>query len=330
MKALRRYLPNVNLEEEKIPSETLDKMEVNLEDFLAAYREITPSAMREVYVEVPTVRWSDVGGLDNVKEQLIEAVEWPLKKPEVFKNMGIKPPKGMLLLGPPGCGKTMLARAVATESEANFISIKGPEIFSKWIGESEKAIREVFRRGRMAAPAIIFFDELDSLVPKRGMGYGDSGASERVISQLLTELDGIEALENIVVIGATNRPDIIDPAVLRPGRFDRLIYVPSPDERTRIQIFKTHTKGMPLSKDVNLEELGRMSIGYSGADIEAVCREAALNALRNDMDTNLVTLKDFKDAFDKVKPSLTPDIDNWYRNFAGRFKKERAATPITA
>ncbi|MFH0847975.1 MAG: CDC48 family AAA ATPase [archaeon] len=330
MKALRRYLPNVNLEEERIPAEMLEKMEVNSEDFMGAYREITPSAMREVYIEIPTVRWSDVGGLEKVKEELIEAVEWPLKKPEIFKKMGIKPPKGILLFGPPGCGKTMLARAVATESEANFISIKGPEIFSKWVGESEKAIREVFRKARTAAPAIIFFDELDSLVPKRGMGYGDSGASERVISQLLTELDGIESLENIVVIAATNRPDIIDTAVLRPGRFDRMIYVPSPDERTRVQIFKEHMKEMPLSKDVNLEELARMSIGYSGADIQAVCREAALNALRNDMDTKLVTLKDFKEALERVKPSLSPDMDNWYTSFTGRVRKERAAIPITA
>jgi transitional endoplasmic reticulum ATPase len=224
----------------------------------------------------------------------------------------------------------MLARAVATESEANFISVKGPEIFSKWVGESEKAIREIFRKGRTAAPAIIFFDELDSLVPKRGMGYGDSGATERVISQLLTELDGIEALENVLVIAASNRPDIIDPAVLRPGRFDRLIYVPSPDERTRVEIFKAHTKKMPLSADVNLEELAKMSGGYSGADIEGVCREAALSALRNDLKATEVSLRDFRDAFEKIKPSLSPDIDNWYKSFTGRFKKERAAIAITA
>src|SRR3989441_1072123 len=213
MKALRRYLPEINLEEERVPSGILEKMEVNLEDFMNAYREITPTAMRKVYIEVPTVHWSDVGGLTEVKQQLQEAVEWPLKKPEVFKRVGIRAPKGILLFGPPGCGKTMLARSVATESEANFISIKGPELFSKWVGESEKAIREVFRKGRTAAPSIIFFDELDSVVPRRGTGFGDSGVSERVISQLLTELDGIESLENVVVIGATNRPDIIDPAI---------------------------------------------------------------------------------------------------------------------
>jgi transitional endoplasmic reticulum ATPase len=329
MKALRRYMPEINLEEERIPPHILDKMEVKMEDFIAAYREITPTAMREVYIEVPTVRWTDIGGLDNVKQELMESVEWPLKRPEVFKRMGIKSPKGILLFGPPGCGKTLLAKAVATESEANFITIKGPEIFSKWVGESEKAIREVFRKGRTAAPAIIFFDELDAILPRRGMGYSDSGVSERVISQLLTEMDGIETLENVVVIGATNRPDILDPAVLRPGRFDRLIYVPAPDENTRLEIFKIHTRGMPLSKDVSLEQLAKMTEGYSGADIEAVCREAAMNALRRDIEAKEVTLKDFKDAMEKIKPSVTSDMENWYLSFSKRFKKERAAIPIT-
>jgi transitional endoplasmic reticulum ATPase len=273
MKALRRYIPEINLEEERIPPEILEKMVVKMDDFLSAYREITPTAMREVYVEVPQVHWNEVGGLKQVKQELMESVEWPLKKPEVFKKMGIKPPRGVLLYGPPGCGKTLLARAVATESEANFISIKGPEIFSKWVGESEKAIREVFRKGRTAAPAIIFFDELDAIVPRRGLGYADSGASERVISQLLTEIDGIESLQNVLVIAASNRPDMLDPAVLRPGRFDRLIYVPSPDLDSLKEIFKIHSTGMPLSTDVDLEDLARRAQGYSGADVEAVCRE---------------------------------------------------------
>jgi len=330
MKALRRYLPEINLEEEKIPPETLEKMEVKLEDFMAAYREITPSAMREVYVEVPTVKWEDIGGLLDVKQELIEAVEWPLKKPEVFGRIGVQPPKGILLFGPPGCGKTMLARAISTESEANFISIKGPEIFSKWVGESEKAIREVFRKGRTAAPSIIFFDELDAVVPRRGMGYGDSGATERVISQLLTEMDGIEALQNVVVVGATNRPDILDPAVLRPGRFDRLIYVPPPDERTRLQILKIHMKGMPLAKDVALEDLAAKSIGYSGADLQAVCREAGMIALRNNINAKEVSIRDFNEAMDKIKPSLSPDLENAYLGFAKRFKRERAVMPIAA
>jgi len=256
MKALRRYMPEINLEEERVPPSILEKMVVKMDDFMNAYREVTPTAMREVYVEVPTIHWSDVGGLEQVKNELMEAVEWPLKRPDSFKRMGIRPPKGILLYGPPGCGKTLVARAIATESEANFISIKGPEIFSKWVGESEKAIREVFRKGRTAAPSIIFFDEIDSIVPRRGMGYADSGATERVISQLLTEMDGIETLENVVVIAATNRPDILDPAVLRPGRFDRLIYVPAPDQKTLEQIFKIYT---------DLQDLyGKHAIGQDG------------------------------------------------------------------
>lgn len=331
MKSLRRYMPDINLQEERIPAEVLDKMVVNNDDFESAYREITPTAMREVYVEIPSVHWEDVGGLDQIKQELMEAVEWPIKKPEVFKRMGIRPPKGILLFGPPGCGKTLLARAVATESEANFISIKGPEIFSKWVGESEKAIREVFRKARTAAPAIIFFDELDAIVPKRGFGFADSGASERVISQLLTEIDGIEALQNLVVVGATNRPDILDAAVLRPGRFDRLIYVPSPDNKALKEILKIHTGEMPLSKDVDLDQLARMAAGYSGADIEALCREAAMNALRNDVNAVEVSLRDFKEAMDRVKPSITSDMDAWYQNFAKRSRRERAAvpTPVT-
>ncbi len=329
MKALRRYLPEINLEEERIPTTILEKMEVNVEDFTNAYREITPTAMREVYIEVPSVAWSDVGGLTDVKQELQESVEWPIKKPDAFKRVGIRPPKGILLFGPPGCGKTMLARAVATESEANFISIKGPELFSKWVGESEKAIREVFRKGRTAAPSIVFFDELDSVVPRRGMGFGDSGVSERVISQLLTELDGIESLVNVVVIGATNRPDIIDPAILRPGRFDRLIYVPAPDHTTRLNILKIHTRNMPLAKDVDLEQISSQAAGYSGADLEAVCREAGLISLRRDIDTKSVTIEDFRDGLERVKPSVTPDMENWYHGFTKRFKKERAPVPIT-
>jgi transitional endoplasmic reticulum ATPase len=327
MKALRRYIPEFNLEEERIPPEILEKMVVKMDDFLSAYREITPTAMREVYVEVPQVHWSEVGGLKEVKQELMESVEWPLKKPEVFKKMGIKPPRGILLYGPPGCGKTLLARAVATESEANFISIKGPEIFSKWVGESEKAIREIFRKGRTAAPAIIFFDELDSIVPRRGLGYSDSGASERVISQLLTEIDGIESLQNVLVIAATNRPDILDPAVLRPGRFDRLIYVPSPDFDSLKEIFKIHTHSMPLSRDVDLEELTRKAQGYSGADIEAICREAAIDALREDIEATEVSLRDFNKAMERVGPSITAEDDAWYQKFSKRLRRERAAAP---
>jgi transitional endoplasmic reticulum ATPase len=329
MKALRRYLPQINLEEERIPPNVLEKMEVRMEDFLNAYKEITPTAMREVYIEVPAVHWSDIGGLDKVKQELREAVEWPLKNPEMFKRLGIKPPKGILLYGPPGCGKTLLARAVATESEANFITIKGPEVFSKWVGESEKAIREVFRKARMAAPSVIFFDEFDALVPRRGMGYADSGVTERVISQLLTEIDGIQTLEDVVIIAATNRPDIVDPAVLRPGRFDRLIYVPEPDEKARLEIFQIYTKNMPLAKDVDISHLAEATKGYSGADIEALCREAALNALRRDTNAKEVTRTDFEQALEKIGPSISEDMENWYRNFAKQVRRiKKPATPI--
>ena len=330
MKALRRYLPEINLEEERIPPSVLEKMEIRMEDFLNAYKEITPTAMREVYIEIPAVRWDDIGGLEEVKKELREAVEWPLKNPEVFKRFGIRPPKGILLYGPPGCGKTLLARAVATESEANFITIKGPEVFSKWVGESEKAIREVFRKARMAAPAVIFFDEFDSLVPKRGMGFGDSMVTERVISQLLTEMDGIMRLEDVVVIAATNRPDIIDPAVLRPGRFDRLIYVPAPDEKARLEIFKIYTKNMPLAKDVNLEELARATKGYSGADIEALCREAALNALRRDLNAKEVTKADFDTAMEKIGPSISPEIEEWYKSFMRHVRRVQRPPSLVA
>jgi transitional endoplasmic reticulum ATPase len=323
MKALRRYMPDINLEEERVPPEILEKMVVKEDDFLSAYREITPTAMREVYVEVPSVHWEEVGGLEQIKNELVQSVEWPLKKPEVFKRMGIKPPRGILLYGPPGCGKTLLARAVATESEANFISVKGPEIFSKWVGESEKAIREVFRKARTAAPAIIFFDELDSIIPRRGAGYSDSGATERVISQLLTEMDGIESLQNVVVIAATNRPDILDPAVMRPGRFDRLIDVPAPDTKALMQIFKIHARDMPLSKDVVLQEIAEKAKGYSGADVEALCREAAMNALRENVDAKEVTRKDFDHAMETIKPSINEKMEDYYSQFSERSRKER-------
>jgi len=329
MKALRRYLPEINVEEERVPPSVLEKMEIKMEDFLNAYKEITPTAMREVYVEVPTVKWTDVGGLESVKEELREAVEWPLKNPQVFKRMGIRPPKGILLFGPPGCGKTLLARAVATESEANFITIKGPEVFSKWVGESEKAIREVFRKARMASPAVIFFDEFDSLVPRRGLGYADSGVTSRVISQLLTEMDGIVTLEDVVVIAATNRPDIVDPAILRPGRFDRLIYVPDPDEKARLEILQIYTKGMPLTKDVDLAQLTSMTKNYSGADIDAVCREAGLNALRTDINAKEVSFADFKEALGKIGPTITSNIEAWYKSFIKKaWRMEKPETPV--
>ena len=315
MKALRRYLPQIDLEDKRIPHEVLDKMEVTNQDILDAFREVTPTAMREVYIEAPNVPWTDVGGLEEVKQSLKEAVEWPLKNPEMFKRLGITPPKGILLYGPPGCGKTLLARAVATESEANFISIRGPEIFSKWVGESEKAIREIFRKARMAAPSIIFFDEFDALVPSRGAG-GDSRVTERVISQLLTEIDGLMTLQNVLVIAATNRPDLIDPAVLRPGRFDRRVYVPEPTEEARLKILEIQTKDMPLDDSVSITDLARRMADYSGADIESVVREAAIHALRRSTESSTVTLADFEDALAGTSPSITPDMERWYADIS--------------
>ena len=322
MKALRRYLPQIDLEEKRIPHEVLDQMVVSNDDILGAFREVTPTAMREVFIEIPNVKWEDVGGLEGVKQNLIEAVEWPLKNPDMFKRLGISPPKGILLHGPPGCGKTLLAMAVATESEANFISIRGPEIFSKWVGESEKAIREIFRKARMAAPSIVFFDEFDSLVPGRGIGAGDSRVTERVISQLLTEIDGLITLQNVLVIAATNRPDIIDPAVLRPGRFDRRVYVPPPDEGARLKILEIKTKDMPLDTGVSLRDLAKRMAGYSGADIDSVCREAAINALRKDNQAQKVALKDFEKAMAETTPSITPEMEKWYLETSKRFKEQ--------
>ena len=330
MKALRRYLPEINLaEQQQIPPDLLEKMEVIAEDFSLAFREITPTAMREVYIEIPSVHWTDVGGLDEVKQNLIESVEWPIKYPNRFKQVGIEPPKGVLLYGAPGCGKTLLAKAVATEGEMNFISIKGPEIFSKWVGESEKAIREIFRKGRMAAPSVIFIDEVDSIIPRRGAGYSDSGVTSRVISQLLTEMDGLESLQNVMVIAATNRPDILDPAMLRPGRFDRLIYVPAPDEDSRLEILKIYTKDMPLADDVDFNRLAQETKGYSGADIASLCREAGMHVLRNST-TYHVSMESFRRAMETIGPSITLEMDNWYRNISSTFRKPqlKPATPI--
>jgi transitional endoplasmic reticulum ATPase len=330
MKALRRYLPKIDLSQERIPLEVLEQLEVTMQDFLEAYKEITPSALREVYVEIPNVEWSDIGGLEQVKQELREAVEWPIKHPEAFKRMGIKPPKGILLYGPPGCGKTLLAKAVATESEANFISVKGPEIFSKWVGESEKAIREIFRKARQAAPCIVYFDEIDAIAPIRGLGFGDSVVTERVITQLLTEMDGIQSLENVVVLASTNRPDMLDPALLRPGRFDRLIYVPPPDYEARLEIFKVHTRNMPLAEDVDLQQLARMTEGYSGSDIEAVCREAGMLALRENINAERVEMRHFVEALKRVYPSITEDMVKSYRAWAERLRHylQRGRSPM--
>jgi transitional endoplasmic reticulum ATPase len=326
MLALRRYLPRINLEEDEIPPEVLADLRVTNEDFLHALREIQPTAMREVTLEVPNVRWTDIGGLEKIKEKLKQAVEWPLRYPESFTRLGVEPPRGVLLFGPPGCGKTLLARAVATESEANFISIKGPEVLSKWVGESEKAVREVFRRARHAAPAIIFFDEIDALAPARGSGVGDSHVTERVISQILTEIDGIQSLKDVVVLAATNRPDLLDSALLRPGRFDRHILVPAPDADARRKIFEIYTKGMPLAKDVKLDELVQASEQFAGSDIEACCREAALAALDEDMTTKTVHRRHFMKALKEINPTITPEMEKAYLSWSKRARQTRPST----
>ncbi|MCQ4153483.1 MAG: AAA family ATPase, partial [Archaeoglobi archaeon] len=330
MKALRRYLPKIDLENDEIPVEILESIRVKWEDFVSALKEIEPSAMREVFVEIPKVSWDDVGGLEDVKREIIEAVEWPLKFPEKFKKFGIKPPKGILLFGPPGTGKTLIAKAVANETEANFISVKGGELLSKWLGESEKAVRKIFRKARQVAPCIVFFDEIDAIAQMRGIDEG-SRAVERVLNQILIEMDGLEELHGVVVIGATNRPDILDPALLRPGRFDRLVYVRPPDRKSRLAIFRIHTKNMPLAEDVDLEELADMTEGYVGADIEAICREAVMLALREDQSAEKVEMRHFLEALKKVKPSVNESMLSFYERFQERIKTEKvkvSAKPV--
>ena len=302
MRVVRRIIPEIKNDEE-IPEEVLKKIIVDNNDFKQALKEIQPSALREVLVQVPDVKWEDVGGLDDAKQELKEAVEWPLKHPDKFKKFGVRPPKGTLLYGSPGTGKTLLAKAVASESEANFISVKGPELLSKWVGDSEKGVREVFRKAKQTAPIVIFFDEIDSIASSRGSDIGDSGVTKRVVNQLLTELDGIEELEDVAIIAATNRPDIIDLGLMRPGRFDRHIKVDTPDKKGRLAIFKVHTSNMPLAKDVNLEKLAKKTENYVGADIESVCREAAMLTLRDNIDATEVTMEYFEKAMEKVKPT---------------------------
>ncbi len=281
--ALRRFTleKKINFDTPQIPADVLKELKVTMNDFMEAMKMIQPTLLREVYVEVPTVHWSDIGGLESVKQQLREAVEWPMKFPQLFDKTGIRPPKGVLLFGPPGTGKTMLAKAVATESNANFIAIRGPEILSKWVGESEKAIREVFKRARQTAPCVVFFDEIDAIAPSRERIHGDSGVTERIVNQLLSEMDGIEALNRVIVIGATNRATLLDPALLRPGRFDRIIYVPPPDLKARLDILKVHLKSVPVDPNLNLEEVAKKLEGYTGADIEALVRETVMLKLRN-------------------------------------------------
>ncbi|MEM4842045.1 MAG: CDC48 family AAA ATPase, partial [Acidilobaceae archaeon] len=317
MSALRRFVKSGAIDLNKvdpIPIEVLNSIKVTYSDFLEAMRFVRPSLMREVYVEVPTTRWDDIGGYEDVKQELREAVEWPLRYPHVFKEMGIRPPKGVLLYGPPGTGKTLLARAVATESGANFISIKGPEILSKWVGESEKAVREIFKRAKQVAPAVIFFDEIDAIAPARGYRFDSSGVTDRIVNQLLTEMDGIQPLQNIVVIAATNRAELLDPALLRPGRFDRIIFVPPPDKVARKEILRVHIKKIPIASDVDIDKLVELTEGYTGADIEALVREAAMLKLREKLEPGPVEMRHFLKALEKVRPSLTKEMVDRYRH----------------
>ncbi|MFX0134517.1 MAG: CDC48 family AAA ATPase [Candidatus Hodarchaeota archaeon] len=323
MNALRRYIPQLNLDEDEIPNEILGSLVVNSDDFYSALKEIQPSAIREVLIETPNVSWTDIGGLEDVKQELKEAVELPLKSPESFANIGIEPPKGILLFGPPGCGKTLLAKAVAKESESNFLSIKGPEILSKWVGESEKAIREVFRKARTASPAIIFFDEIDAITPRRGFDIGDSHVTSRVISQILTEIDGLETLKDVVVIAATNRPDLVDPALIRHGRIDRVILVEPPNAKARKEIFQIYTNKMPLDEDVDIDELVKMTEHFAGSDIQGCCQEAGLMALREDIKAKKVSFSHFKVAIKKIRPSCPPEMLKQYKDWDSKSKQTK-------
>ena len=309
MRSLRRILPEIDLDEDKISAEILQKIQITNEDFRDALKEVRPSALREVQVQIPNVSWDEVGGLEELKEELREAVEWPIKHKEAFDYVDVETPKGILLHGPPGTGKTLIAKALAKMTESNFISIKGPELLSKWVGESEKGVREIFRKARQAAPCIIFFDEVDALVPRRSSGGSESHVTENVVSQILTEIDGLEELNNVLIIGATNRLDIVDEALLRPGRFDRIIEVPKPDNKGREQIFKIHTKKKPLANDVSISKLVDLTEGFSGAEIAAVANRAAISALKRYVAGKSENIKEIKisqedliEAIDKVKP----------------------------
>ena len=315
MKALRRYLPEIDLDQDEIPPEVLEKMEVQMNDFRIAIRDIEPSALREIYVEIPEVSWDDVGGLDEVKERLKESVEWPLTMPDRFEHFGIKPPRGIVLFGAPGTGKTLIAKAIAHEAKANFITVKGPELISKWVGESEKAVREIFKKAKQASPSIIFLDEFESIAGARTPNSGEgSDVSNRVVNQLLSSMDGVESMEGVIIIAATNRPEMIDPALLRSGRFERVMHIPPPDHASLRKIIKIHAKDMPLGK-FNLESLADKMENFTGADVEAVCREAALIAMRAEKKS--VSKKHFEEAIARVRPTITPDMIEYYTKLEG-------------
>lgn len=326
MRALREFARKHKEEvssTSRIPETTLEKLKIDMEHFQKAIDATHPSALREIFLEIPDVTWDEIGGLETVKDRLKEVVEWPILFPERLERMGIEPPKGVLLYGPPGCGKTMIAKAIANESQANFISVKGPELLSKWVGESEKALREVFRKGRQASPTVIFFDEIDALAPQRGLYTGSAGVSERVISQLLTEMDGLTARGNVVATAATNRPDMLDPALLRPGRFDRIVYVPAPSLKERLEILKIHTRDVPLDSTVSLNEIAEKTEDYTGADLKALVKESAMNALRRDVSANFVRKEDVEAALQKVTSSITDDLRKYYERMKEKFEKKR-------
>ena len=330
MAALRRVTQQLNIDwraSERVPQEILGKLSVTKADFKDALKMVRPSAMREVLIETPKVKWEDIGGLENAKQEIMEAVEWPLKNPEAFKRLGIRPPRGILLYGPSGCGKTLLAKAVATESQANFICVKGPEVISKWVGESEKAVRDIFKKARQVSPCIVFFDEIDSIASKRG-GSMDNKVTERVVDQILTEMDGLEEMTDVVVLAATNRPELLDSALLRPGRFDRFLLVPPPSEKMRLDIFKIQLQNMPVEKGITAVDLAKRTEGYSGADIEAICREAAMLALREDIKAKIVKQEHFEAAMLKVKPSLSKrEIEKYTSSIEAVKRGETTVTP---
>lgn len=325
IEAVRRIMPKLNLEERTIPADVLDELSVTREDFLEALKRVQPSAMREVMVEAPRVRWDDVGGLDAAQNRLKEGVELPLKDPDAFRRLGIRPAKGFLLYGPPGTGKTLLAKAVAREAEANFIATKSSDLLSKWYGESEQQITRLFQRARQVAPCVIFIDELDSLVPARGGGLGEPQVTERVVNTILAEMDGLEELQSVVVIGATNRPNLIDPALLRPGRFDELVYVGVPNQEGRRRILGIQTQKMPLADDVDLDAIARQTDRFTGADLEDVVRRAGLVALRRSLQSTAVTMADFESALTESRASVTPEMEKDYEKIAAQLKQDAAA-----